>query len=132
MRFLRWIFLWCVILMNFAPASDILLPSNFVTFVIHSCLFPSNKWECLDVVVVLLSSQLERKRMFTRGWSEDQIKSTLKNNPTCMKAPEKKILLWFINCYSLKEKIIPKWPVIRILDPECLFKEKISSAMVDE
>ncbi|RZC76231.1 hypothetical protein C5167_000534 [Papaver somniferum] len=49
--------------------------------------------------------------MFTRGWSEDQIKSTLRNNPTCMKAPEKKIL---------------------ILDPECLFKEKISSAMVDD
>ncbi|XP_026425359.1 uncharacterized protein LOC113321663 [Papaver somniferum] len=102
------------------------------------------------------ASWREKMDVYKRwGWSEDQIQTAFRNNPHCMKASEKKIMAvmnFFVNemghqslsiaqhprvfTCSLKERIIPRCSVIRILVSRGLIKEKISmstiSTMVDK
>ncbi|XP_026414976.1 uncharacterized protein LOC113310497 [Papaver somniferum] len=111
--------------------------------------------------IVVLTSMTEanwesKKDVYKRwGWSEDQIQSAFRRNPQCMLASEKKIMAIMnflvnemgynsvsisrspivFNC-SLKDRIIPRCSVIRILVSKGLIQEKICinplSTMVDK
>ncbi|XP_026427759.1 uncharacterized protein LOC113323641 [Papaver somniferum] len=98
----------------------------------------------------------EKKDVYKRwGWSEDHIQTAFRKFPYCMTVSEKKIMAvmnFLVNemgynslsisttpvvfCYSLKDRIIPRCSVIRILVSKGLIQEKNCinslSTMVDK
>ncbi|XP_026412883.1 uncharacterized protein LOC113308634 [Papaver somniferum] len=87
----------------------------------------------------------------TWGWSEDHIQTAFRKNPQCMTVSEKKIMAvmnFLVNemgyeslsiaerptviCCSMKERIIPRCSVIRILVSRGLIKEKIAISTISK